>query len=91
MREISKIHEECVTGTLSDLAERYADVPPKGEIVVVVAPPARPSAATEEEIDSALSDALTRVSLSRAAAEVAEMLGIPRKRAYARALELSAK
>jgi len=88
VREISKIHEECVTGTLSDLAERYADAPPKGEIVVVVGPTARPSAATEEEIDSALSDALTRVTLSRAAAEVAEMLGIPRKRAYARALEL---
>jgi 16S rRNA (cytidine1402-2'-O)-methyltransferase len=31
------------------------------------------------------------MSPSRAAAEVAEQLGIPRKRAYARALELSRK
>ncbi len=38
-REITKRFEECVTGTLSELSERYADAPPKGEIVVIVAPP----------------------------------------------------
>ena len=36
-----------------------------------------------------LREALARLSPSRAAAEVAERLGIPRKRAYARALDLS--
>ena len=40
VREISKLHEECVTGTLAELAARYADAPPKGEIVIVVGPPA---------------------------------------------------
>ena len=39
VREISKLHEECVTGTLAELAERYADAAPKGEIVIVVGPP----------------------------------------------------
>jgi hypothetical protein len=34
---------------------------------------------------------MAKFSVSRAAAEVAERLGIPRKRAYARALELSRK
>ncbi|MBS0283650.1 MAG: 16S rRNA (cytidine(1402)-2'-O)-methyltransferase, partial [Proteobacteria bacterium] len=38
-REITKKFEEAVTGTLSMLAARYADAPPKGEIVVVVGPP----------------------------------------------------
>ena len=38
-RELTKKFEEAVTGTLSTLAARYADAPPKGEIVVVVAPP----------------------------------------------------
>jgi 16S rRNA (cytidine1402-2'-O)-methyltransferase len=88
-REISKLHEECVTGTLTELAERYATRPPKGELVIVVAPPAAPAAATEDEVDAALNEALARLSPSRAAAEVAEALGIARKRAYARALELS--
>jgi 16S rRNA (cytidine1402-2'-O)-methyltransferase len=88
-REISKLHEECVTGMLRQLAERYADAPPKGEIVIVVAPPGEAATASDDDLDTALDEALTRLSPSRAAAEVAEQLNIPRKRAYARALERS--
>jgi 16S rRNA (cytidine1402-2'-O)-methyltransferase len=88
-REITKLHEECVTGTLSELAERYSDAAPKGEIVIVVGPPAAAQEASESDLDAALDEALTRLSPSRAAAEVAERLKVPRKRAYARALELS--
>ncbi|HEX5238933.1 MAG TPA: 16S rRNA (cytidine(1402)-2'-O)-methyltransferase [Sphingomicrobium sp.] len=88
-REISKLHEECVTGTLTQLAERYTNTSPKGEIVVVVGPPAEPASATDEELDAALDQALRHLSPSRAAAEAAERLNIPRKRAYARALERS--
>ena len=90
-REITKLHEECVTGTLDELAERYAGSPPRGEIVIVVGPPAPPESASDSDLDSALDEALTRLSPSRAAAEIAEQLGIARKRAYARALELAAK
>jgi 16S rRNA (cytidine1402-2'-O)-methyltransferase len=87
-REISKKFEETVTGTLSELAERYAQAAPKGEIVVVVAPPGEAEAAGEEEVDSALREAMGRLSASRAAAEVAERLGVPRRQAYERALKL---
>ncbi len=90
VREITKLHEETVTGTLTDLAQRYADAPPKGEIVIVVGPPGEAQAAGDEELDEALREAMTGTSVSRAAAEVAARLGIPRKRAYARALELGA-
>ncbi|MBW0144766.1 16S rRNA (cytidine(1402)-2'-O)-methyltransferase [Sphingomicrobium clamense] len=89
VREISKLHEETVTGSLLQLAERYAETGPKGEIVIVVGPPAAPSEATEDDLDAAIDEALTRLSPSRAAAEVAERLGIKKKRAYARALERS--
>jgi 16S rRNA (cytidine1402-2'-O)-methyltransferase len=88
VREISKKFEETVTGTLSELALRYADAPPKGEIVVVVAPPGELEPAGEEDIDSALAEAMTRLSASRAAAEVAEKLGLPRRQVYERALQL---
>jgi len=87
VREISKLHEETVTGSLADLAARYADAPPKGEIVIVIGPPAAADAASEEDLNAAIDEALTRLSPSRAAAEVATSLGIPKKRAYARALE----
>ena len=86
-REITKLHEECVTGPLAELAKRYASVPPKGEIVIVVGPPATKPEASDHDLDAALDLALRRLSPSRAAAEVAEQLGVPRKRAYARALE----
>lgn len=89
-REISKLHEECVTGTLAELAERYADTPPRGEIVIVVGPPPERIAASDDDLDTALIAALASQSPSRAAAEVAAALSIPRKRAYARALELVA-
>ena len=88
-REISKLHEECATGTLEELAGRYANAAPKGEIVIVVAPPTEAAAATDDELDAALDEALARLSPSRAAAQIAEQLNVPRKRAYARALERS--
>jgi 16S rRNA (cytidine1402-2'-O)-methyltransferase len=89
VREISKIHEEAVTGTLAELAIRYADAAPRGEIVIVVGPPAQEPEASDEQLDAALDEALRSMSLSRAAADVAERLNVPRKRAYARALERS--
>jgi 16S rRNA (cytidine1402-2'-O)-methyltransferase len=88
-RELTKLHEECMTGTLPELAARYADAPPKGEIVIVVGPPGERAEASDTELDTALKAALAGLSPSRAAADVAELLGIPRRRAYARALELS--
>jgi 16S rRNA (cytidine1402-2'-O)-methyltransferase len=86
-RELTKLHEECITGSLADLAERYADAVPKGEIVIVVGPPLEPEPVSDDVIDAMLDRALARLSPSRAAAEVAEQLNIPRKRAYSRALD----
>jgi 16S rRNA (cytidine1402-2'-O)-methyltransferase len=90
-RELTKLHEECVTGTLAELAAGYADAPPKGEIVVVVGPPLEREAVGDDDLDRMLEQAMAEMSPSRAAAEVAQRLGIQRKRAYARALELSKK
>jgi 16S rRNA (cytidine1402-2'-O)-methyltransferase len=88
-REISKLHEECITGTLAELAARYAGAAPKGEIVIVVGPPSAAADPSDEDLDKALDEALLHQSPSRAAAEVAERLHVARKRAYARALERS--
>jgi 16S rRNA (cytidine1402-2'-O)-methyltransferase len=87
-REISKMFEETVSGRLSELAERYAGTPPKGEIVILVAPPGEAEPAAATEIDAALVEAMARLSASRAAAEVAQRLGLPRRQVYERALAL---
>jgi len=87
-REITKKFEEAVTGTLSTLAARYADAPPKGEIVVVVAPPGEAAPASVEDADAALAEALTRLPASKAAGEVAKRLNLDRRELYARAMEM---
>lgn len=88
VREISKKFEESVTGSLSELAERYAGAAAKGEIVLIVGPPLEAEAAGESQIDEALAESMTRLSPSRAAAEVAEKLGVAKRLVYERAQRL---
>ncbi|MBX9813646.1 MAG: rRNA (cytidine-2'-O-)-methyltransferase [Proteobacteria bacterium SG_bin5] len=87
-REITKLYEEAVSGTLTALAARYAETPPKGEIVIVVAPPGEAPPPSAEDADAALLAALDRLPASKAAGEVAKALGLDRRALYARALEL---
>lgn len=79
-RELTKIHEETVRSTLSDLAIGE----PRGEYVIVIAGRTREvEPITEDLIRDAL-DAALQTGLSRrdAAAEVSRRLGIPRRQAY---------
>lgn len=87
-REISKKFEETVTGTLAELAARYADAPPKGEIVIVVGPPGAADPASAADIDAALAEALARLPPGKAAREVAKALGLPSDGLYERAMAL---
>ena len=57
-RELTKVHEEIVRGSAAELAARYADGPPKGEIVLVVAPPSAPES---DALDPRALDALRRL------------------------------
>jgi len=89
-REISKLYEECVTGSLGELAARYADAPPKGEIVVMVAPPADDvvEEADDAAVDDALRAALADQPVAKAAKAIAKRYGLDRHAVYARALAL---
>lgn len=87
-RELTKRFEEMVSGSLSDLAARWAEVPPKGEIVVLVGPPLPAPAASEDDIDSALLEALKTMRVKDAASAVATRLGLAKSDVYARALQL---
>lgn len=86
-RELSKLHEECRTGSAVELARHYEAHPPRGEIVLMIGPPG------DEATNAADADALLIVALetekpSQAAAQVAKATGLDRKALYARALEL---
>jgi 16S rRNA (cytidine1402-2'-O)-methyltransferase len=86
-RELTKLHEECRSGTAASLAEHYAAHPPKGEIVLLVGPPDA-SEAPVRDTDALLRAALAGAGPGKAAGIVAKATGIDRATLYARALEL---
>ncbi len=89
-RELTKLFEEVRRGTLGDLAAAYGEAgPPKGEITVVVGPPAADAEISEEEIDTRLRTALETATVRDAAARIAAETGRPRRAVYARALALA--
>ncbi|HEY6868474.1 MAG TPA: 16S rRNA (cytidine(1402)-2'-O)-methyltransferase [Novosphingobium sp.] len=87
-RELTKRFEECRSGTPAELIAHYAAHPPRGEIVLLVAPPGAPAPPEAADVDALLRTALAQAKPSQAAAEVARQTGLDRKQLYARALEL---
>ena len=86
-RELTKLHEEFVRGTVAELADRFAE-PPRGEIVLVLegAPP--PAEVDDERIRVVLAEARAGGASTRDAAdEAARRLGVSRRRAYRLGLE----
>jgi 16S rRNA (cytidine1402-2'-O)-methyltransferase len=80
-RELTKLYEEVRRGSLSELAQHYGSAdPPRGEIVIVVGPPAAAAEASDAAIDDALRAALANASLRDAVAAVAAALPAPRRR-----------
>lgn len=89
-RELTKLYEECVRGTLDTLAVDPRCQGPKGEIVVVIGP-GTAEVASEADAETALIEALTRLPPGEAAAEVSRALDLPRKALYRRALALQGR
>jgi 16S rRNA (cytidine1402-2'-O)-methyltransferase len=90
-RELTKLHEEVRRDKLAALAQAYADgAETRGEIVIVVAPPAADAGrADADTVDALLRNALTRASVKDAVSEVASATGHPRREIYQRALALT--
>ena len=88
-RELTKLHEEIRRGDLAALAGSYAQDAPRGEIVLVIAPPPASEPIGAAETETMLRQALARVSLKDAVGEVADATGLPRREVYQRALALT--
>lgn len=86
-RELTKLYETCVRGSLRALAADPALQSPKGEVVVLVGPGAE-ALGTAADADAALREALTRLSPADAASEVARALGLPRRDLYRQAVAM---
>ena len=89
-RELTKLYEECVRGSLPELAVDPRCQSPKGEIVIVIGP-GEMEVASEADVNAALAEAMTRLPPGEAAAEVSKALNLPRKPLYKRALEMQGR
>lgn len=88
-RELTKRHEEVRRGRLSELARHYQEAGgPRGEVVIVVAPPEPPSVAAEPYLEERLRRLLGEHSLRDAVARLSAETGLPRRTLYERALAL---
>jgi 16S rRNA (cytidine1402-2'-O)-methyltransferase len=90
-RELTKIYEEFGRGLLSELAQRYSDIPARGEVVVLVAP-----GETEEEQPADMEGMLKALlgkgmTVKDAVRKVAETAHQHRSTVYDLALELKGK
>ena len=91
-RELTKIHESAHGETLADLCRKAASgtIVPKGEFTLVVGGAGKPDG-DEAGLDSVLKALLEELPTAQAARLGAEISGVPRRVAYARALELRAQ
>lgn len=90
-RELTKCFESVRRAPLPELAAAVdGEGAPKGEIVLLVGPPAAPQPAISKgALDEKLTRALADHSVKDAAAMVSAETGEPRRKVYARAIELS--
>jgi 16S rRNA (cytidine1402-2'-O)-methyltransferase len=90
VRELTKLHEEVRRASLGELAAAVADEEIKGECVVVLGPVDRAVEDDPERLDAELTRLLAGGASTRDAAdEASRSLGVARRAAYARAIELS--
>jgi 16S rRNA (cytidine1402-2'-O)-methyltransferase len=85
-RELTKIHEEVVRGTAAEVAERYANEPPRGEVVLVVGAAPQPAGDDQAAVGPAL-DALAKLveagaKVRPAAGVVASLTGVSANALY---------
>ena len=87
-RELTKKFEEVRRGTVSELADYYSDVTPKGEVVVLI-DRGELETINSDDLETALKAALKELSMRDAVDLVAKAHALPRRQVYQIALELS--
>jgi 16S rRNA (cytidine1402-2'-O)-methyltransferase len=82
-RELSKIHEEIVRGTVAEARQRFEADPPRGEVTLVIGGASPRGRWPESDVRAAVRERTTAgMAPSRAAGEVARLSGWPRREVY---------
>jgi 16S rRNA (cytidine1402-2'-O)-methyltransferase len=88
-RELTKLHEEVVRGTAAELAARYAEEEPRGEVVVVIGAADEEAAAVGPALDALARLVAAGAKARPAAAVVSELTGVPANALYRALLQRS--
>lgn len=83
-RELTKLHEEVIRGTLGELAHYYDEIEPRGEYVIVIkgAQTQKSEFTLEQAVQLARSLAESGEKLSEACRQAAKATGIPKREIY---------
>ena len=88
VREMTKMYEETVCGKFSELIEYFSTNEPRGEFVLLIAPPTAPQQPSLTDIKPQLRQLLLQTSLKSAVKEICEQHNLNKNDVYALALEL---
>lgn len=86
-REISKMYEECLNGTAEELIALFANKEPRGEMVLMVAPP-REKDNSDLDVEGIIKSKLAEMPLKSAVKEIVAEFGLNKNEVYELALKL---
>lgn len=87
-RELTKMYEECLRGTAEKLIAHYTDKTPKGEIVIMIAPPSENELEPEIDVESLLKEKMKKMPLKSAVKEIVADFGLNKNEVYELALRV---
>jgi 16S rRNA (cytidine1402-2'-O)-methyltransferase len=87
-RELTKMYEECLRGTAEELIAHYTEKAPKGEIVIMIAPPLETEATSTLDIEALLKEKMAQMPLKSAVKEMVAAYGLNKNEVYDLALRL---
>ena len=89
---MTKKFEEIIRGSLKEVTDHFQENQPRGEIVLLVAPPSEEKNLWDDEtLEKGLRTALKTLSLKDAVQEISLFSGISRKHIYEKALKIQEK
>lgn len=87
-RELTKLYEECLRGTAEEIIAHYTEKTPKGEIVIMIAPPLEAEEKNELDIETLLRKRLKEIPLKSAVKEMVTQYGLNKNEVYDLALRI---
>ena len=87
-REITKVYEQCLNGTAEELIAHFSAVEPRGEMVLMIAPPKSDEGAAGLDVVTLLREELSKGTLKTAVKTLVAKYGLNKNEVYEMALKL---